>query len=221
MRSNKGGNKIRHVFLSIFHLSACSLVCHILPPVVLFFSEEEVADHKEGDTDDDAINDSATSDGDKDMPPKAKPAAAKSMTASTKPAATTAATTVTAATKVTVMPPPATKKLVLYFLDACNVAIITYYKDAAVDYAEVEVHINGVVPEGSCKFTVAVDGMSISWQRTTDKICFASEHLKAVMKDNYYSTSHNHVIKYKNIAQKMIGDEVTPDTVGPFWGASQ
>jgi hypothetical protein len=78
------------------------------------------------------------------------------------------------------MPPPAakTKPLEPYFIDVCNAAVVTYYNDATVDYAEVEIHINGVVPKSSCKFPVAADCMSISWQRATDKICFASKHLK-------------------------------------------
>ena len=54
----------------------------------------------------------------------------------------------------------------------------------------------------------------------TDKICFASKHLKAVMKEDY-STSHSHVIAYDDAAQKMMGDKVTPDAAGRFWGAPQ
>jgi hypothetical protein len=74
-----------------------------------------------------------------------------------------------------------------------------------------------VIPEGSCKFTVAADCMPISWQRATNKICFASKHLKAVMKNNDYSMSHNRVVAYDDVAQKMIGDKVTPDAAGQFW----
>ncbi len=101
-----------------------------------------------------------------------------------------------------------------------DAAVVTYYNDAAIDYAEVKIHVNGVVPKGSCKFTVAADCMSISWQRATDKICFASEHLKAVMK-NDYSMSHNRIITYDDVAQKIIGNKVTPDAAGRFWGAPQ
>ena len=71
-----------------------------------------------------------------------------------------------------------------------------------------------MVPKGSCKFTVAADCMSILRQGATNKICFTSEHLKAVvMKDNN-SMSHNCVIAYDDFAQKMIGNKVTPDTAG-------
>jgi hypothetical protein len=40
------------------------------------------------------------------------------------------------------------------------------------------------------------------------------------MKDSY-STSHNCVIAYNNVAQKMMGNKVAPDAAGQFWGASQ
>ena len=143
------------------------------------------------------------------MPLKAKPAATKVVAASTKPAIVA----VVAAAKDTVMPPTAAKKLKPYFINVHNADSVTYYNNAAIDYAEVEVHVNVVVLKDSCKFLVAVDGMSISWQRATSKICFASEYLRAIMKDNY-STSHNHVIAYGNIAQKMMGNEVAPDAAG-------
>ena len=111
------------------------------------------------------------------------------------------------------MPPPATTKLIPYFINVQDVAVVTYYNDVVVDYAEVKVHVNCVVSKGSCKFTVAADGMSISWQHATDKIYFAGEHLKAIMKDNY-STSHNRAIAYGNVAQKMMSDKVAPHAAG-------
>ena len=221
----EGRGKMGCLFLLFFCLLACPLTHHLPPPHSPFFSEEEVADQEEGDADDYAINDSATNNRDKDMPPKAKPTAAKGAAAA-KPAAAAAATatataaTTTTAVEVTVMPPLATKKLVPYFLNACDAAVVTYYNVMAVDYAKVEVQVSSVVLKGSCKFTVAAGGMSISWLHATNKICFASKHLKAVMKDNY-STSHNHVIAYKDIAQKMTGNKVTPDAAGRFWGGSQ
>ena len=181
--------------------------------------EEEVADGDEDNANKDAINNDATANnaatannGNEDMPPKAKTTAPKGAAISTKPAAAVAAAD-------TVMPPPAakTKLLVPYSIDMCNAAVVTYYNDAAVDYAEVEIRVNGVVPEGSCKFMVAADCMSISWQHATDNICFASKHLKATMKEDY-SMSHNRVIAYDDVARKMIGNKVTPGTAGRFWG---
>ncbi len=70
------------------------------------------------------------------------------------------------------MPPPATKTkpLVPYSANVRGVAIVSYYNDTVIDYAEVKIHVNGVVPKGSCKFAVAADCMSILWQRATDKI---------------------------------------------------
>ena len=150
------------------------------------------------------------------MPPKAKSAATKGAAASTKP--TVAA--VAAAAEDTMMAPPTTKNLVPYFINVRDAAVVTYYNDAAVDYVEVKVHVNSVVPKGSCKFTVAADWMSISWQRVTDKVCFTSKHLKVIMKDNY-STGHNQVIAYNNVAQKMMDNKVAPAAAGRFWGGPQ
>jgi hypothetical protein len=185
------------------------MIC-LLPPRRPLCLEEDVADNEE-DNDDNENNDNnvdaaTANNGNGDMPPKAKLATAKSAANSTKPPAAAAA----AADNV--MPPPAdkTKPLEPYSINVRDAAAVAYYNDAAVDYAEVKIHVNSVVPKGSCKFTVAADCMSILWQRATDKFCFTSEHLKAVMK-NHYSMSHNRVIAYNNVAQKMIGNNVTPD----------
>ena len=102
----------------------------------------------------------------------------------------------------------------------CGAAVVSYYNDTVINYEEFKLHINGMVPKGSYKFMVVAGGIAILWQHATDKIFFASKHLKAVMK-YYYSTSHNRVIAYDNVAQKMIGNKVTPDAAGQFWGAPQ
>ena len=175
--------------------------------------EEEVADGKKDNKDnedddaaDDAVNDATATanNGGKDMPPKAKTTTTKGVATSTKPAATATAADI-------VMPPPATKTkpLVPYSVNVQDGAVVSYYNDATVDYTEVEIHVNSVVPKGSCKFTVTADCMSILWQHTTDKICFVRKHLKAITKDDY-SMSHNRVIAYDDIAQKMIGNKMTP-----------
>ena len=55
--------------------------------------------------------------------------------------------------------------------------------------------------------------MSVSWQRSTQKVCFTSEHLKAVMREDY-STSHNRILAYDNVAQKMMGDKLSLNAAG-------
>jgi hypothetical protein len=103
------------------------------------------------------------------MPPKAKPAATKGAATLAKPAAAAAAA---AAAANTVMPPPAakTKPLILYSINVCDAAVVTYYNNNAVDCVEVKIHFNGVVPAGSCKFTITADGMSILWQCATNNL---------------------------------------------------
>jgi hypothetical protein len=55
-----------------------------------------------------------------------------------------------------------------------------------------------LVPKGTCKFTVTKNRMSVSWQRATNKICFASERLRGIMSEQY-SPSHNCVVAYINV----------------------
>jgi hypothetical protein len=64
------------------------------------------------------------------------------------------------------VPPPAAKKstIALYSLDVRNAAIIAYYNDEGINYAKVEVHVNGVIPPGTSCFLLAKDGMLVSWQ---------------------------------------------------------
>ena len=39
-------------------------------------------------------------------------------------------------------------------------------------YAEATVYINRVFPEGTYRFSVSLNGMSILWQQATHKRCF-------------------------------------------------
>jgi hypothetical protein len=88
-----------------------------------------------------------------------------------------------------------------------------------VDFTEVAMHINGMLPKGACRMCLAKDGMSMTWQRSHFQVCFAKEHLKAIMRD--YSTLHNHVVAYSNVLQQMDWEAKTPDTVSLFWGEAQ
>ncbi len=91
--------------------------------------------------------------------PQKKPTATTGAATSTKPAVAVAAA---AAAEDTVMPLPTAKKLLVpYFIDLCDAAVVSYYSNAAIDYTKVEVHNNGMVPKGSCKFMVAADGMAM------------------------------------------------------------
>ena len=76
-----------------------------------------------------------------------------------------AAAATTAATKIITSTPA---KIFLFHLDMRDAAMIAYYSDEGVDYAEVEMHVTGAVPPGTYRFALAEDGMSISWQRGID-----------------------------------------------------
>jgi hypothetical protein len=110
--------------------------------------------------------------------------------------------------------------IVLYSLDVRDAAIVVYYNDKGVDYAEVKVHVNGVIPLGTSCFSLAKDGMSVSWQRAMDWRCFSKEHLKVVMQGKF-SSSHSHVITYCNVVQGMKQNKVFPNAGGLYCGTPQ
>ncbi len=99
------------------------------------------------------------------------------------------------------IPAPA-KKIALYYLNTCDTAVVAYYQDDGAGYIEVALYINGVVPKGTYRFTVAEDGMSVTWQRAIHKRCFGKKLLQGIMKDKYFS-SHSRVIAYDNVLQEM------------------
>ncbi len=83
-----------------------------------------------------------------------------------------------------------------------------------------ELYVNGVVPKGTYRFTVAEDGMWVSWQCAIHKHCFDKKLLQGIMKDKY-SSSHSRVIAYDNVLQEMHLNRLTPNASGLYWGAPQ
>ena len=71
-------------------------------------------------------------------------------------------------------------------------------------------YINRVIPKGTYRFSVSLDGMSILWQRATHKRCFAKKLLQAIMGSSY-SLRDSRVITYDNVHQEMHGSKVTPN----------
>jgi hypothetical protein len=123
------------------------------------------------------------------------------------------------ASAVVAIPTPA-KKIALYYLDTRDTSVVAYYQDDGVSYAEVALYINGVVPKGTYRFTVAEDAMSVSWQRAIHKCCFDKKLLQGIMKDKY-SSSHSSVIAYDNVLQEMHLNRLTPNASGLYWCAPQ
>jgi hypothetical protein len=123
------------------------------------------------------------------------------------------------ASAVMAIPAPA-KKITLYYIDTRNTSVVAYYQDDGVGYAEVVLYLNGVVPKGTYHFTVAKDGMLVSWQRAIHKCCFDKKLLQGIMKDKY-SSSHSRIIAYDNMLQEMHLNRLTSDASGLYWGAPQ
>ncbi len=101
-----------------------------------------------------------------------------------------------------------------------DAVIVAYYNNKGVDYAKVEVHINGVIPSGTSCLLLAKDGMSVSWQQAMDWRCFSKEHLRGLMQGKF-SLSHSCFIAYCNMMQAMKQNKVIPYIGGLYWGTPQ
>jgi hypothetical protein len=103
----------------------------------------------------------------------------------------------------------------------CDAAVVVYYNNEGINYAKVEVHVNGVIPLGTSCFLLAKDMMSVSWQQVVDQRCFSRGQLREVMRGKF-STSHSRVIPYCNVVQAMKQNKVIPaNTGGLYWGTRQ
>jgi hypothetical protein len=78
-------------------------------------------------------------------------------------------------------PLPPAKIIAPYHLDTHDAAIVAYYSDGGIDYAEVEVHMNGDPPPGTYRFSLAENGMTISIIRGMSSVCFDTKHFWGVM----------------------------------------
>ena len=83
-----------------------------------------------------------------------------------------------------------------------------------------EIHIPGMVAEGTYRFALAKDGMSITWQRAINRVCLNKERLRGVMGERY-SSSSSRVIAYDDATQEMRHNKVSHNTGGQYWGAPQ
>jgi hypothetical protein len=101
-----------------------------------------------------------------------------------------------------------------------NVAVIACYNGEGIDYAKVEVHVDGVIPLGTSCFLLAKDGMLVAWQQAMDRRCSSKKHLRGVMCGKF-STSHSRVIAYCIVVQVMKCNKVIPDAGGHYWGTPQ
>ena len=107
-----------------------------------------------------------------------------------------------------------------FLLDAHDGYIVAYFTEDGLDFAEVEVIVNGVLPEGGYRFEVRPDGMAITWMRAFHRACFSKDHLAQTMR-SYFSLSHSRVVAYDNVTEEMKRARVTPDANKLYWGEPQ
>lgn len=143
------------------------------------------------------------------MPPKRKPAASAGLKT-------------TGEVVIADVTPPAVKNKAIkpFFLDVHDGYVVSYYAEGGLDYAEVVVHVNGVIAPNACRFKLHPDGMAVTWTRAIHQICFAKEHLRAIM-GMEYSLTHNRVTAYDNVTEAMNKAKATPDASQLYWGDPQ
>ena len=104
-------------------------------------------------------------------------------------------------------------------IDSNNKFLGSYYCEGMQDYADMVVHINGVLRGGDYHMSIATDGKSILWQRGVQAICFTKYIVKSILKDSYSPLSHC-TVTYDNVTQEMKVKKVLPENK-QFWGAPQ
>ena len=83
-----------------------------------------------------------------------------------------------------------------FLLDAHDGYVVTYFTEDGLDYAEVKVIVNGVLPEGGYRFEVRPDGMAVTWMRAFHRACLSKDHLQQTMGSSFL-LSHSCVVTYE------------------------
>ena len=138
-----------------------------------------------------------------EMPPKTKPAAKSSE--------------VTEITPSAARKPKAEKP---FLLDVHDGYVVVYYTEDGLDYAEVEIIVQGVLPANGYRFEVRPDGMAVTWMRAFHRVCYTKDHLRHTMGSSF-SLSNNRVTAYDNVTEAMTKAKVTPDASNLYWGEPQ
>lgn len=130
-----------------------------------------------------------------------------------------------ASSEVAEVTPMTTKKAAAaakppFLLDAHDGYVVAYYTEDGLNYAEVEVIVNGVLPANGYRFEVRPDGMAVTWMRSFHRVCFSKDHLQATMGSSY-SLSNSRVVAYDNVTEEMKKSKVTPDASRLYWGEPQ
>jgi len=130
-----------------------------------------------------------------------------------------------ASSEVAEVTPMTTKKAAAaakppFLLDAHDGYVVAYYTEDGLNYAEVEVIVNGVLPANGYRFEVRPDGMAVTWMRSFHRVCFSKDHLQATMGSSS-SLSNSRVVAYNNVTEEMKKSKVTPDASRLYWGEPQ
>ena len=108
-----------------------------------------------------------------------------------------------------------------YCLDTFNGFMLARCTEGSSNYSEVGFRVNGVLPEDEWQIELAKDGISVIWKPVIYKLCFAKQHVRALM-GNDYSETHNNVVvvAYDNTVQIMDANYVKPRN-DFYWGTDQ
>ncbi len=69
-------------------------------------------------------------------------------------------------------PPPRSPPQKPLYLDVHDVGVIAYYNEDGVNYAEVKMHVNGVLAKGGCQMKLREDGngKAFFWKRAVHQV---------------------------------------------------
>lgn len=117
------------------------------------------------------------------------------------------------------MTPPPAPKPSIFNISCTDVFGVSYFCEGSQDFAEVTLHVNGVLRDIDYRVSVAPDGKSINYVRAVRSECFTKEVLQSIMGTDY-STTHTRVIAYDDVAQEMLEKKVISESK-LYWGEPQ
>jgi hypothetical protein len=133
-----------------------------------------------------------------------------------RPMAAAAAKKPTATTEMTL---PVPRPPLNFSVDSTDKFADAYYCNSTQDFADMVIHINGVLDVSEYHMSIAQDRMFVSWQRSVKLVCYTKEILAGIM-GNAYSPSNHCIIAYDNIAQEIFAKKIRPNNK-LIWGAPQ
>jgi len=154
-----------------------------------------IYDEDDNITDDDDIITDDNNNQDVMAPPAASKPAAKKKKSSDAPKATKA-------------PPPLPSSFSLFTGDSYEK---TRYVENDIEFVEVEIFVNGCLPNHAYQAYLDPDKKVLFWKRGTPKAVFSSERLRQLMAAGTYHANHTRVVAHGDTHQEILASN--PETI--------